>query len=244
MDVDQGCRPSLTRVSEIAVFSPAVGVTKCPHTHFLRHNCPRIMARCRLLFLQSSDFFVQATRLTLMCHARTVAQKLARFPTDEPVEMDLAEGSLRSRFKGAPRLVCGPELRARQTAGLFGGNVEIVEALRDCDFGCWKGVRIDDLQKSQPESLQAWLDDPHLAPHGGESVVQLGERLSAWLATLETTPGHIVAITHPFVIRAALTKVLQSSAFNLIDVEPLSAIELRFNGRWRLRLSGTALEGA
>jgi hypothetical protein len=24
--------------------------------------------------------------------------------------------------------------------------------------------------------------------------------------------------------------------FNLIDVEPLSSTELRFNGRWRLRL--------
>ncbi|MHC8321002.1 histidine phosphatase family protein [Pseudomonas sp. GB2N2] len=188
---------------------------------------------------------MQATRLTLMCHARTVAQKLARFPTGEPVEMDWqsAQGSLRSRFTGTLRLVSGPELRARQTAGLFGSDVETVEALRDCDFGRWKGARIDDLQKSETEALQAWLDDPHSAPHGGESVVQLSERVAAWLATLEATPGHIVAITHPFVIRAALTLVLRSPAFNLIDVEPLSAIELRFNGRWRLRLSGTGVEG-
>ena len=124
---------------------------------------------------------------------------------------------------------------------LFGSDVEIVEALSDCDFGRWSGARIDDLQKSEPEALQAWLDDPHSAPHGGESVAQLGERVAAWLTTLEATPGHIVAITHPFVIRAALMHVLQSAAFNLIDVEPLSAIELRFNGRWRLRLPGTDL---
>ncbi|MET0949791.1 MAG: histidine phosphatase family protein [Pseudomonas sp.] len=189
---------------------------------------------------------MQATRLTLMCHARTVAQKLARFPTDEPVELDWqsARGSLCSLLKGTKRLVSGPELRARQTAALFGADVEIVEALRDCDFGCWSGAQIDELQKSEPELLRAWLDDPQSAPHGGESVVQLGERVGAWLSTLETAPGHIVAITHPFVIRAALTQVLQSPAFNLIDVEPLSAIELRFNGRWRLRLSGTGLEGS
>lgn len=68
--------------------------------------------------------------------------------------------------------------------------------------------------------------------------------MAAWLKTLEAMPGHIVAITHPFVIRAALTQVLQSPSFNLIDVEPLSAIELRFNGCWRLRLSGTGVEGA
>ncbi|MHC8400458.1 histidine phosphatase family protein [Pseudomonas sp. MDT1-17] len=188
---------------------------------------------------------MQATRLTLMCHARTVAQKLARFPTNEPVEMDWqsAKGSRCAQFKGTPRLVCGPELRTRQTAELFGSDVEIVAALRDCDFGSWKGARIDDLQKSAAEALQLWLDDPNSAPHGGESVAQLAERVAAWLKTLEAAPGHIVAITHPFVIRAALTHVLKGAAFNFIDVEPLSTLELRFNGRWRLRLTGTDPEG-
>ncbi|MGF6451462.1 histidine phosphatase family protein [Pseudomonas sp. YL-218 TE3947] len=188
---------------------------------------------------------MQATRLTLMCHARTVAQKLARFPANEPLEMDWqsAKGSRCRQFKGAPRLLCGPELRTWQTAELFGDDVEIVTALADCDFGRWKGTSIDDLQTSEPETLQAWLNDPTSAPHGGESVAQLGERVAAWLNSLEATPGHIVAITHPFVIRAALMQVLQGAAFNQIDVEPLSAIELRFNGRWRLRLMGTDPEG-
>lgn len=188
---------------------------------------------------------MQTTRLTLICHARTVAQKLSRFPTNEPVEMDWqsAKGSRRLAFKGTPRLLCGPELRTRQTAGLFGDEVEVVAALSDCDFGQWSGARIDELQMSHPEALQAWLDDPTSAPHGGESVAQLGQRVAQWLQTLEATPGHVVAITHPFVIRAALTQVLQGAAFNQIDVEPLSAIELRFTGRWRLRLLGTNAQG-
>jgi broad specificity phosphatase PhoE len=180
-----------------------------------------------------------------MCHARTVAQKLARFPTDEPLEIEgqPAKGAGSARFNGTPRLLCGPELRTRQTAQMFGDTVEIVEALRDCDFGRWSGVRINDLQRSEPELLQAWLADINSAPHGGESVAQVGERVTAWLTTLQAQPGHVVAVTHPFVIRAALTHVLQGSAFNLIDVEPLSAIELRFNGCWRLRLPGTDPEG-
>lgn len=139
--------------------------------------------------------------------------------------------------------MCGPELRARQTAALFGEDVEVVQALRDCDFGRWKGVRIGDLQKTQPDALQAWLDDASSAPHGGESVAQLGDRVAQWLKTLEGAPGHIVAITHPFIMRAALSHVLQGAGFNLIDVEPLSAIELRFTGRWRLRLPATDVEG-
>ncbi|MBV6821728.1 histidine phosphatase family protein [Pseudomonas sp. PD9R] len=183
---------------------------------------------------------MQATRLTLICHARTVAQKLARFPADEPLEMDWqsARGARSAQFKGEPRLLCGPELRTRQTAELFGSTAQIDAALRDCDFGRWSGERINDLQTSEPQLLQAWLADPLSAPHGGESVTKVCERVVAWLITLQATPGHVVAVTHPFVVRAALTHVLQSSAFNLIDVEPLSAVELRFHGCWRLRLSG------
>jgi broad specificity phosphatase PhoE len=184
---------------------------------------------------------VQATRLTLICHARTAAQKLARFPLDEPLEMDWQALRLSrcNQFKGAPRLVCGPELRTRQTAELFGSAPQIVDALRDCDFGRWGGERIGDLQKTQAQVLQDWLEDPASAPHGGESLVQLEERVGAWLTALQSTPGHIVAVTHPFVIRAALTQVLQGASSNLIDVEPLAAVELRFHGRWRLRLPGT-----
>ena len=188
---------------------------------------------------------MQTTRLTLICHARTVAQKLSRFPTNEALEMDWqsAKGSRRHAFKGTPRLLCGPELRTRQTAELFGNDVEVVTELRDCDFGQWQGVHIDEVQTSHPEALHTWLYDPNSAPHGGESVAQLGQRVAQWLKTLEATPGHIVAVTHPFFIRAALMQVLQGAAFNQIDVEPLAVIELRFTGRWRLRLLGTDEQG-
>ena len=188
---------------------------------------------------------MQATRLTLICHARTLAQKQARFPVDEPLEMDwqAARGSRGARFKEATRLLCGPELRTRQTAELFGKPVEVVADLRDCDFGDWRGKRINDLQKNQAESLKDWLADPRSAPHGGESVVQVGERVAAWLKTLEALPGHVLAVTHPFILRAALMHVLQGAAFNLIDVEPLSTIDLQFHGCWRLRLPCSDNEG-
>lgn len=186
---------------------------------------------------------MQTTRLTLICHARTAAQKLARFARDESVEMDWQneKGSLAKRFKRAPRLLSAPEARARETAALFGGDMEIVSALRDCDFGHWKGLRINDLQQDEPEALHAWLSDSTSAVHGGESVAQLCERIAVWLETLRNQPGHTLAVTHPFVIRAALMHVMQCPLpmFNSIDVEPLAAVELRYNGRWRLRLTPT-----
>lgn len=187
---------------------------------------------------------MQTTRLTLMCHARTVAQKLARFPTNEPVEnFGLAPDALIARFNTAQRLLCAPELRTRQTAAWFDGDVQIDEALHDYDWGRWQGLSIKDLQRNEAAALSNWLQDTDAAPHGGESVAQLCERVAGWLASVQGTAGHVLAVTHPFVIRAALTHVMRGAAFHDIDVEPLSTVELRFSGRWRLLLPGLDMTG-
>ncbi len=188
---------------------------------------------------------MQSSRLTLVCHARTRAQKLARLALDEPLETDwLAKRPDVGAWYRNVRLLCGPELRTRQTAALFGDEAQVVQALADCDVGRWRGLSIDKLLKSEPEQLQAWLDDPDAAPHGGESVARLCRRVAGWLASLEGKPGHVLAVTHPFVIRAALVNVLHcpATAFNRIDIEPLSTVELRFNGVWRLRAQGLGQE--
>nr|WP_251030755.1 MULTISPECIES: histidine phosphatase family protein [Pseudomonas] len=179
--------------------------------------------------------------MTLICHARTVAQKQARFSLDESVEADwLAQRpGVADQYRDARQLLCGPELRARQTAALFGDEPQVIQALADCDVGRWRGLSIDQLLKTEGQSLQTWLDDPDAAPHGGESVTGLCRRVGDWLASLQAQPGHWLAVTHPFVIRAALVQALGCpAAFNRIDIEPLSAVELRFNGVWRLRTQG------
>ena len=180
---------------------------------------------------------MQTTRLTLICHAVTPLQKKGYFPDDEAVAMDWqgAALSLAGRYKENRRLLCGPEARTRQTAGLFGGDAVIDDGLRDADFGRWRGQDIGQLNSDE---LGAWLSDSTRSPHGGESVDQVCARVGDWMKSLESQPGHVVAVSHPFVIRAAMLYVLQFpvSMFYRIDVEPLSAIELRFNNLWRLRL--------
>lgn len=204
----------------------------------------RVSARCHCLFyLSTENLLVPSSRLTLICHARTIAQKLARFPTDEPVEnLAVPSDAFRARLAVTRRLVCAPELRTQQTAAWFGVDAQIDQALRDCDWGRWHGQSIKDLQANENQALQAWLADPEAAPHGGESVRQLTQRVAKWLDAIAATAGHVVAVTHPFVMRAALMQVLQGAAFNAIDIEPLAMIDLRFNGIWRLRLPGMALE--
>ena len=55
---------------------------------------------------------------------------------------------------------------------------------------------------------------------------------------IATNRVQLIATIHPFVIRAAMWHAMQFplSMFYRIDVEPLSATELRFNNVWRLRL--------
>ena len=178
---------------------------------------------------------MQSTRLTLICHGATRAQKRGHFALDEALETPPSPLSLAERFKKAPRLLCGPETRARQTATLFGEHATIDDGLRDMDVGHWRGLDINDIDRDE---LTTWLTDSASAPHCGESVLQLCERVSQWLENLTAQPGHVLAVTHPSVIRAALLHVMQApiAMFYLIDVEPLSSTELHFNNVWRLRL--------
>ena len=179
------------------------------------------------------------TRLSFICHARTEAQRLGRFALDEPAEPKglLLAAELRARLKKPVRILCGPETRTLQTAQALGGEIEIVPALGDYDVGDWQGLRLSDLQQSMPQVLTSWINNPYSAPHGGESVQDHCLRVSAWLDEFREE-GHFAVVTHPFVIHAAILHALAANtvSFNLIDVEPLSVVDLRFTERWRLRV--------
>jgi broad specificity phosphatase PhoE len=188
-------------------------------------------------------------RLTLLCHASTDAVRRAAFPADElldergAAQAAAAAGSLGS-FDSA---WTSPALRARQTAAALGLSAQDDAALRDCDFGRWAGLRLVDLQAQEPEAVATWIADPAAAPHGGESILDVLRRVGAWLDARREDRGRAIAVTHPAVIRAAVTHVLAAppSAFWRIDAEPLSVTDLRRNGdRWALRSTGCRLDNA
>ena len=180
-------------------------------------------------------------RLSFICHARTQAQRLTRFALDEPAEPKSLEKAalMASALKKPVRILCAPETRTLQTAQALSREIEIeiVPQLEDYDMGDWKGQSLPDLQNSIPERLTDWINNPNAAPHGGESVQDLCLRVGAWLDSFREE-GHFAVVTHPFVIRAAILHALAAStaSFNLIDVEPLSIVDLRYTERWRLRV--------
>lgn len=177
------------------------------------------------------------TRLTLICAAPTSANRIFAFPADEPAESKaLAElPALATRLPHADRFFVSPALAARQTAEALGLTATIEPLLQDCDYGNWTGRTLNALQAEEPASVLEWLQDPAVAPHGGESVEDVISRTHDWLTAL--ADGQILAVAHAPVIRAAIVHALgaPASAFWRIDVGPLSSVRLSgAHGRWNL----------
>jgi broad specificity phosphatase PhoE len=186
-----------------------------------------------------------ATRLTLISHAATEAQRRSAFPLDEPLEeREMAKvAALGWDAPRAQRVLSGPERRVHQTAQALGLSAEVTAELRDCDFGEWRGYTLSEVELRHPEELVAWLTDPAAAPHRGESIEQLITRIGGWLEK-QRDSDHTIAVTHAAVIRGALVHALQAppSTFWRIDIAPLSVTDLRWNGRvWTVRSSGCSL---
>jgi broad specificity phosphatase PhoE len=186
----------------------------------------------------------EVVRLTLVSHAMTDAMAAAWFPADEPLNdtgRRQVEAVAGLDIRRDIRQLTGPERRTRQTAHLLGLRATTEPRLADLDCGRWRG-RV--LEGVHAEDLRVWEADPARAPHGGESIVELIDRVAGWLAsltenTLSCNTLRTVAVTHPAVIRAAILLALDvpPKSFWRIDIAPASRTVLHFRGDcWTLRL--------
>src|SRR5688572_28926318 len=103
------------------------------------------------------------------------AMSAGRFPTDEPLNaVGLRQADAAVDLGMVDDAICGPEKRARQTAELLGLHARIDPRLADLDHGRWRG---DVLGGLEPAELAIWLTDVTTAPHGGETIVELMNRV-------------------------------------------------------------------
>ncbi len=177
-------------------------------------------------------------RLVLISHAATAATRESRFPGDEPLTDREAVEAPR-RIETAFR---GPEIRCAQTAEALGLDAAAHPLLADLDLGTWRGRTLAELEQEAPADLFAWMGDPGAAPHGGESLTALMDRVARWLA--DVPEGRVAAVTHPAVVRAAVLLALGAPAtcFWRLDTAPLSQTWLsRHGGRWQVRETGHTL---
>jgi broad specificity phosphatase PhoE len=180
-----------------------------------------------------------AVPLTWLAHDVSTPPPGARFPDDDSLEASAvgALEALRGRLRPYAQVLTSPARAARETAQALGFDAEVEIALRDCDYGRWRGLASKDLAEREPDAFATWLGDPDAAPHGGESLAGLIERTQAWLTQAMAREGATLAITHAAIVRAAIVHALGagSSAFARIDVAPLSLARLSGHaGRWNL----------
>ncbi len=181
-------------------------------------------------------------RATLLAHAPTAATAGAVFPGDQPLD---ARGrtwveAARGAVPRADRVVSAPDRACVETCAGLGLGAGSDARLGDWDVGEWAGRALDDVAAAHPAAVTAWLTDPDVAPHGGESLAALVARVAAWLAAVPA--GHTLAVCGPAVVRAAVVAVLGAppSAFWRLDVAPLTRTDLRGGpDRWTVR--GTAV---
>ncbi|MFI6260018.1 histidine phosphatase family protein [Micromonospora zamorensis] len=190
-----------------------------------------------------------ATSLRLVAHGHTAALRRARFGGPDG---GLDEGGLRATLAQAHAdpdrrghlgeggaCVSSPATAARQTAAAFGLLPTIETALADCDYGDWSGRSFEEIAVEQPQALHTWMSAPESAPHGGESVAAVRDRVGSWLDEQHRAGGRVIAVTHPLVIRVAVVHVLDLplATYRQVDVEPLAIVRLTGRGaRWQLRL--------
>ena len=187
-------------------------------------------------------------RLILICHGSTDAVRRSAFPADEPLDDQgrVQAAALAASVPSADCVWTSPELRARQTAEAFRLDATAQSALRECDYGGWKGCAFADVLARDPDGISAWLNDPTATPHDGESLHGLMQRVAQWLDAEKATNRKAIVITHASIIRAAIVHALGAppQSFWRIDIAPLSVSRLSgAHGRWNLASAGSVLRG-
>lgn len=120
--------------------------------------------------------------------------------TDLAVNADpQALTSLRAQLPVDAPVYSSPLQRCAVLAqALFGERVIIDERLQEFDFGTWEMRRWDDIARAE---VDAWAADlAHYQPGGGDSVLAMAQRVSAFAASLPAQ-GTAVIICHAGVIR-------------------------------------------
>jgi probable phosphoglycerate mutase len=151
----------------------------------------------------------------------------------------------------AARLVASPLARARETARLLGGREPaLAPGLVEMDWGDWEGMTFDELRATHAQAFAAAeANGVDFRPPRGESLREVRERLTAWLAAAAAGPEPVVAVTHRGVLNALVGLL---TGWNGIGRGPLKlragcvhVVEVAAGGRlreraWNVPLVGTA----
>jgi len=163
--------------------------------------------------------------LLLVRHGETPLSAEKRFSgrgdaslTDRGLEQARAVAARLSSYRDVAAVVSSPLRRAMQTASVvaaeLGLDVVAEEGLMETDFGSWEGATFAEVRTRWPKEMQAWLDDPAVAPPGGESFVATFARVTAARERLLRSydGDRVVVVSHVTPIKAIVREALGAPA--------------------------------
>lgn len=132
-------------------------------------------------------------------------------------------------------LVASPMVRTQETAAAVGRRlglpVVVDPAFAECDFGRWEGLTASQIEEGWPGDLRRWHEDASFRAPGGESIEDVGARVTAGLDALlaQGADRTVVVVSHSVSIRAAIGATLgaPSSVWAQVRVAPASVSILR-----------------
>lgn len=153
--------------------------------------------------------------------------------TDAPADLSDtgALARLSSYLPEAP-VVSSDLSRAVATADAIQGarpRLAHLPGLRELNFGAWEGRSATELFEENPDSMNAYWNDPaRTRPPGGESFTDLAERVNAALAALEAHP-RLIAVAHFGVILTQIHRARGGAVKAVLAerIENLSVTELK-----------------
>lgn len=185
--------------------------------------------RCRVFFVgyNGAGRYDEGTRggqgrvmrLLLVRHGETGEQYAGRYvgATDLPLSAAGREQARRltAILPAEPSLcLCSPQRRARETAALAlqgrDCQLEVVEALREIDFGRWEGLSFAEIVARDPGLVDDWQRDALAFQFpGGEQTRCFWQRVREALTMIAARPeAEVVVVCHGGVIRAMLCALL------------------------------------
>lgn len=108
------------------------------------------------------------------------------------------------------RVFVSPMIRAKETMEHLDLNGIIEEDLREIELGILEGMTYGQLMEKYPKEGSLWTENPlTYALPGGESVIDLYERVSHLLDDIIEEGENSLLICHEGIIKAAMSYVLE-----------------------------------
>ncbi len=193
-----------------------------------------------------SDRLGDATTLIFLRHGVTRHTGARRFSgpggddpglTDEGFAQAERAGQALAVDGGIDAILASPLRRTRDTAAAVESalNLPVLteDDFRECAFGDWDGLTLDEVEARWPAELDRWLDSMEYAPPGGgESIIEVQRRVEAALGrTLASYAGQtIVVVSHVNPIKLAVRYCLDAplNTINRMLLAPASFTTLSF----------------